>query len=561
MLLKAGIHTDGQNVDIPDGVLTANNIVDPPGSTYYVRDDVSASGNGSSWDEAFLTISEAIDVAPAFSDIYVQPGDYDEGATIDITTEGLRIIGFGDDNRNASMIYATSGAYDLLTIDAHHVQIIGMSFSVCPDTKSAIVVSGTTASYKCRIAGCRFDLGSGEYAIYVNESPDIVIEDNMFRSWATTAIYTYCTRAVIRRNRFLIMTAGTTAIEHVSNTGSRPDTEISNNTIHGINSTDTGIKITNTPTEKFFHVFGNKVTNVATPVTAQRYTSWYEGNFWGVDDYQYHAGAGARGGREFFVDANAGTTGLDGRCWKSAYLTLTEAVAVATTRFDTITMRDGDYDEGAVVAITTQGLTIRSENPFSQNRAMVYSSTGTYNLMSIDKHEVTIDGISFSVIPDTKSAIVVSGSAGSYKCHFKNCRFDGWSGEYGIYLNESPDTLIENCLFRSFNTAAIYANSTRTIIRDCIFHVTDAKTGIEHVPSGGNRPDNVYIRNYFSGATDSTTTAIKFTGAPSDGTIIVADNRLCGTFDVDITQIAAHGGVENWAADAAGGAQIDTCSG
>lgn len=563
MLIKSGLIPDGRGNFSLEGNLTAQNLglINPVGSSYYVYDAADAGGDGLSWGTAFQTITEALAVAPAFSTIYVAPGDYDEGAALDVSTEGIRIVGLGDDNRNVSMVYSTSGTYNLMEIDAHHVEIIGLSFSVVPNTKSAIVVSGTSASYKVRIANCRFDLGSGEYAIYVNESPDIVIEHNMFRSWSTTAIYTYCTRALIRENRFLLMTAGTTAIEHVSTGGNRPDTEISNNTIHGINSTDTGIKLTGTPTEKFFHCFGNKITNVATPITAQRYTSWYDGNFFGVDDGQYHSAINSRGGRVFYVDANAGTTGLDGRSWKSAFLTLTEAVAVATTRFDEIVMRDGDYDEGAAVAITTQGLTIRGENPDSQNRAMIYSTTGTYNLMEIDAHEVTVDGISFSVIPDTKSAIVVSGTSASYKCHFKNLRLDGWSGEYGIYLNESPDTLIENCLFRSFNTAAIYANSTRTMVRDCIFHVVDGKIGIEHVPSGGNRPDNVYIRNYFSGDSSTSTTAIKFTGAPSNGTCICADNRLCGDFDTDITQVAAHIGVENWAADAAGGAQVDTCSG
>jgi len=289
-MLKAGITSDGVNVDI-GGNLSARNMVDPPGNVYYVDDSVSASGDGTSWDEAYKTISEAVDAASAFSDIYIAPGDYDESGVLDITTEGLRLIGSGDMHRNVSMLYRTSGSYDLMTINAHHCEIIGLALSAAPDTKSGIVISGASASYKTRIA---------------------------------------------------------------------------------------------------------------------------------------------------------------------------------------------------------------------------------------------------------------------------NCRLDGWSGEYGIYLNESPDTIIENCVIRSWNTAGIYVNSTRTLIRNCIFHVVAAKIGIEHVPAGGNRPDNVYVDNLFSGATSSTTTAIKFTGAPSDGTIICARNYLCGTFDVDVTKIAAHGGVNNYAAEGAGGALIDT---
>lgn len=258
----------------------------------------------------------------------------------------------------------------------------------------------------------------------------------------------------------------------------------------------------------------------------------------------------------WFVDAGISTSG-NGKSWARAFQTITEGVAAAAAR-DTILVAPGDYDEGATVAITTQGIKIIGCGDEHRNVSMLYSTSGTYDLMTINAHEVEIIGLAFSVVPNTKSAIVVSGSSASYKVRIAHCRFDGWSGEYGVYLNESPDALIEDCLFRSFNTAAVYANSTRTMIRRNIFHVVAAKVGIEHVPVGGNRPDNVYIDNLFSGATSSTTTAIKFTGAPSDGTIICARNILCGTFDVDITKIAAHGGCENYAGDADGGSLVDT---
>lgn len=254
------------------------------------------------------------------------------------------------------------------------------------------------------------------------------------------------------------------------------------------------------------------------------------------------------------------TSSGHGRTWAKAKKTISEAVDAASA-FDTIVVGPGDYDEGGVLDITTEGLRIVGMGDEHRNVSMLYSSSGSYNLMTIDAHHVEVVGLAFSVIPDTKSAIVVSGTSTSYKTRIAHCRLDGWSGEYGVYLNDSPDTIIENCLFRSFNTAAVYANSTRTMVRNCIFHVVTAKVGIEHVPAGGNRPDNVYIDNLFSGATGSTTTAIKFTGAPSDGKCICARNILCGTFDVDITQVAAHIGAENYAGDADGGSLVDTCSG
>ena len=270
-------------------------------------------------------------------------------------------------------------------------------------------------------------------------------------------------------------------------------------------------------------------------------------------------------GGVWYVDANKTTSG-NGKSWDRAFKTITEfltaseaAYAADTTRIFPICMvAPGDYDEGAALTITVPGTKIIGSGDEHRNVSMIYSTTGTYNLIEIDAHQVEIIGMGLSVIPDTKSAIVISGTSASYKCRIAHCRLDGWSGEYGVYLNESPDTVIEHNVFRSFNTAALYVNSTRTLVRNNIFHVVAAKIGIEHVPAGGNRPDNVYVNNFFSGATSSTTTAIKFTGAPNDGTIICAKNMLCGTFDVDITTIAAHGGVENYAANADGGVLIDT---
>lgn len=270
-------------------------------------------------------------------------------------------------------------------------------------------------------------------------------------------------------------------------------------------------------------------------------------------------------GGVWYVDAGKTTSG-NGKSWDRAFKTITEfltaseaAYAADTTKtFPICMVAPGDYDEGAALTISVPGTKIIGSGDENRNVSMIYSTTGTYNLIEIDAHQVEIIGMGLSVIPNTKSAIVISGTSTSYKCRIAHCRLDGWSGEYGIYLNESPDTVIENNVIRSFNTAGVYNNATRTLIRNNIFHVVAAKIGIEHVPAGGNRSGAVYFRNLFLGATSSTTTAIKFTGAPSDGTCIVADNRLAGTFDVDITQIAAHAGVENYAGDADGGSRIDT---
>ena len=46
------------------------------GNTYYVDKNVETSGDGSSWENAYKKIQDAVDVAPEGSTIIVAPGEY-----------------------------------------------------------------------------------------------------------------------------------------------------------------------------------------------------------------------------------------------------------------------------------------------------------------------------------------------------------------------------------------------------------------------------------------------------------------------------------------------------
>ena len=104
-LLKAGISSDGIDVDIINGVLTARNVIQPIGNVYYVNDAVSASGSGNSWANAYKTIAEAVTVVNGritWSDspwatndvIAVAPGNYPENLTA--LPYGATITGMGN---------------------------------------------------------------------------------------------------------------------------------------------------------------------------------------------------------------------------------------------------------------------------------------------------------------------------------------------------------------------------------------------------------------------------------------------------------------------------------
>ena len=312
------------------------------GVYWYLDSGAAAAGTGTSWDDAWDTMAEAVAGAGNYDTILVADGStYDNAATINITQAGLHIIGTGTKESNfaKAMIYGPLTDH-FMTINAHEVWIDNIAFVEPANNYDAIRLCTTEEFYKIKITNCKFDSTDGEYAIYVGDTydaPDLVVEHNLFRYWVTAAIRANATRAKIENNTFMTL-AGAIGINIIETGGDRPDLFIKDNVIQGVNSTDTGIQITNTPNEDTLTLVGNKVINCATPVTLAKYTSWYDGNYWGLDDWRYHAGwgqeaAAARGavGPIFYYDLNMAATGLDGLSWASAFDTLAAAITAADT--------------------------------------------------------------------------------------------------------------------------------------------------------------------------------------------------------------------------------------
>lgn len=531
--------------------------VDDVGDVWYVNGDISVSAGGESFSTAFKTISEAISRAGDDDVIFVAPGDYEEGDPIAITQNNLKIFGPGIDNQNVAMILVSDSSNHAMTINANNVEIAGLGFTVNKDTYSAIMVSTTASKYKTHIHHCRFDgYGQGEYAVHTGttyDSPDIVVEHCVFRSWQTAAIYANATRGIYRNNVFLV-DAAKIGIEVVPTTSSRSDQVIKDNVFRGANSTDTGIKITNSPNENALTIDGNKVYNCATPITESKYTSWYDGNYLGVQDGQYHSKE-----RTLWVDANITTAG-DGKSLKSAFKTLTAAEAAASTDY-TIMVEPGDYEEGDPVTIDVDYLKIIGPGIDNQNSALIWTSDSSNHLMVINANGVEIAGLGFTQTKDTYDAIRLSTTASKYKIWIHDCRFDGYGqGEYAIHTGstyDSPDLTVENCVFRSWQTAAIYGNATRGHYRNNLFHVPASAIGFELVPDGGNRPDQVIDNNLFLGA-NSSDVGIKITNTPTALYYLITRNLISGcatTITAKATNDAAC--ILNYTGDAAGGALIN----
>lgn len=273
------------------------------GSIWYVDSNTdtthTGNGDGKSWETAFTTIASAISAAGTRGDvIMVAPGDYEISASLAITKDNLTIIGPNKSaNDYAALIYS-SAAIDLITIDAHNVSIIGLGISAAGGAGDGIKIATTSASYKCYIARCRFDgWGNAGYGVCTddtNDCPDLVIEDCLFRSWATGGIYSNVTRGVIRNNMFWV-DAAAIGIKYVQTGGNRPDSMCYGNFIIGSNSTDKGIEIPATePTDGTLLVALNVVTNCSTNITQDKSDAGV------VDNYTYGNGTGL-----FQVDPNA----------------------------------------------------------------------------------------------------------------------------------------------------------------------------------------------------------------------------------------------------------------
>jgi len=221
------------------------------------------SGDGSSWDEAFLTITEAISSANDYDVIYIGPGFYTETATQTITQVGLKIIGCNSSGktRGPCGMKGPSGGVTtpIITINdnSNDVEIRNIAF-IATGAGKAIQLGSTNASaytWRTHIHDCAFfGDGVGTYAIAVKgavtnpsagaftDVAECVVEDCFFYDWITAAICTYGTRMMNKNNVIFLGTAG--AIGIVLGTG-RPWAVITYNQILGINSSsDQCIKIT-----------------------------------------------------------------------------------------------------------------------------------------------------------------------------------------------------------------------------------------------------------------------------------------------------------------------------
>ena len=160
-----------RNLQVDDNLFVGNQVItaaNTPGFTYYVdrnHNGSGSSGNGSSWDEAFLTIGEAIakvnsDYSAAGNSdskgrnrvIYISEGWYGE-VPLTLTANDVTIIGTAPGHHDSVVLYgsATAGGFDItsggpaLTITGSNNEIRNIGFFTY-DVLYASVRNGANAS-------------------------------------------------------------------------------------------------------------------------------------------------------------------------------------------------------------------------------------------------------------------------------------------------------------------------------------------------------------------------------------------------------------------------------
>lgn len=286
---------------------------------------------------------------------------------------------------------------------------------------------------------------------------------------------------------------------------------------------------------------------------------WVKANIFAVGDDEDGITHG-RYGREWYVDAVAGSDSSDGTSWDSAVLTVAQAISLASGG-DTIYLIGKTREENVIVPNSKGGLSIvgvgpghpcHADTPWPYASAAWLppsSPTADTDLLIIRGQGVRVEGILFDAPVDAAAVRLernaLSGTSEFDASHavIRNCRFD--AGNTGIEdAGGCFNVLVEDCIFRGITDGtgrAIYCSSTAVAlplnwtVRDNRFIDND-----NHIIAAASKwfigPNNV-----FSDA--NVTSGIDLTGGGAGN--IVWGNALAGTYSQAGGYIPA-GAADEW---------------
>jgi len=238
-------------------------------NVWHVWSAVSASGSGVSWETAFKTFAEALVVATA-GDVIKVLGEFNESG-LELAVE-LTIIGSDVSNNHYRTLFYSDVETPIFIPKANNITVKNLGIAQQAAYPAIKIGDALGQSwYKLLLQNLKIDgWGAATYGVSFGhatvDAPDIHIENCLFRSIAGTHIVSNATRGRYNKNKLLLSTNGV-GIDHQPDTSDRPDTIIEENLIVGVNSGDTGIKITNTPDAGKLIARRNDIFNCATTIT------------------------------------------------------------------------------------------------------------------------------------------------------------------------------------------------------------------------------------------------------------------------------------------------------
>lgn len=189
----------------------------PQGEVYYVSKR-GASGDGKSWEDSFLTVTEGLAALSDNDTLFIGPGNYDEAAKMTLSSvDNVRILGmntgmsWGEGATCIRNVIASTA--DILDIShCQSVEIAGISFIVISGN-DCINITGLSRSL--HIHDCTFigDVGGGAVGLYgVNldgsNGPDAMIHDCRFFRFVTASLVMGNQRNIVKDNEFWVVDSG-----------------------------------------------------------------------------------------------------------------------------------------------------------------------------------------------------------------------------------------------------------------------------------------------------------------------------------------------------------------
>ena len=534
-------------------------------NVWYVDASVGSSGDGTSWETAFQTITEAHTAASDGDNIIIMDGTYDENTVtggLTITKSNLKIIGLSSKGQAVAIVNTNGAATRVLDVSGHFNTFENLQFQQA--TIIGAYVHGSGNVFKgCVMAQCTdgFDIQVGN-----NKFIDCFVGIFTGSAFKIASIGTIIENCII-----LNIAAGTSIGIEITNSAGNYLNVVKDTIIYGVNE---GIK---TGTDSNHAIFDNiSFSGCTTNITDNSSTSQFiknnepsliaTNNTVQQDLAAIHTDTGTTlpstittlqtdatalirraqqsGVNVWFVDANA-TGAEDGTSWTDAFILPSQAQAVAL-RGDVVVIMASIYDENAEITgftIDNDGVEYVGLSSIAAGVVITNSNAGATDACKITGSYNIFRNMTFYLGGATGCHI--SGGQN----HFHNCLATASLTGFNV---DGDLTELNNCYAKDNTGAAFRVNDGNAQINNCIATVTAAGTSIgvelvdynavelnvirnmvisgfnEGIVVGTEAPNNTFVNVSFSSCTTNITNNNATTSFIncSEESEITADNTI-----------------------------------